>query len=175
MSTRHQTPPRLAAARPAILRAALVAATAVGLLGACRGGQFKIAEDPPAHREPTTTSIYGDWILATPIDSTAFAGARMVEMRLDQTTFVLTATYPSSPASIVTRRSPGVYSIASSSSAPSTMIPSVELDTSCSASPIFTLQPEGGRINLISSFAEDNDGNLYLVDHTGPVYRIVDK
>ena len=101
MSTRHQTPPRLAAARPAILRAALVASTAAGLLGACRGGQFKIAEDPPAHREPTTTSIYGDWILATPIDSTAFAGARMVEMRLDQTTFVLTATYPSSPASIV--------------------------------------------------------------------------
>jgi len=37
------------------------------------------------------------------------------------------------------------------------------------------LQPEGGRINLISSFAEDNDGNLYVVDHTGPVYRIVDK
>ncbi len=37
------------------------------------------------------------------------------------------------------------------------------------------LQPEGGRINLISSFAEDNDGNLYILDHTGPVYRVVDK
>ena len=35
------------------------------------------------------------------------------------------------------------------------------------------LQPEGGRINLISSFAEDNDGNLYIVDHRGPIYRIV--
>ncbi len=37
------------------------------------------------------------------------------------------------------------------------------------------LQPENGRINLIPSFAEDNDGNLLIVDHTGPVYRIVDR
>lgn len=37
------------------------------------------------------------------------------------------------------------------------------------------LQPKGGRINLISSFAEDLDGNLFVVDHTGPIYRIVDR
>jgi glucose/arabinose dehydrogenase len=37
------------------------------------------------------------------------------------------------------------------------------------------LQPEGGRINLISSFGEDNAGTLYIVDHTGTVYRIVDR
>ncbi len=37
------------------------------------------------------------------------------------------------------------------------------------------LQPEGGRINLISSFAEDNDGNLFIVDHSGPIYKIVDR
>jgi glucose/arabinose dehydrogenase len=37
------------------------------------------------------------------------------------------------------------------------------------------LQSEGGRINLISSFAEDNAGNLYIIDHTGPVYRIVER
>lgn len=36
-----------------------------------------------------------------------------------------------------------------------------------------SLQPEGGRINLIASFGEDNAGNLYIVDHTGPVYRVV--
>jgi hypothetical protein len=35
------------------------------------------------------------------------------------------------------------------------------------------LQPGGGRINLIASFAEDRTGNLYIIDHTGPVYRIV--
>ena len=37
------------------------------------------------------------------------------------------------------------------------------------------LQPEGGRINLISSFAEDPDGNLFIVDHSGPIYRIVER
>ncbi len=35
------------------------------------------------------------------------------------------------------------------------------------------LQPQGGRINLISSFAEDNDGNVFILDHTGPIYRVV--
>lgn len=35
--------------------------------------------------------------------------------------------------------------------------------------------PGGGRINLISSFGEDNEGNLYIVDHTGPIYRVVSK
>lgn len=37
------------------------------------------------------------------------------------------------------------------------------------------LQPEGGRINLISSFGEDAEGELYLTDLSGPVYRIVSK
>lgn len=37
------------------------------------------------------------------------------------------------------------------------------------------LQPEKGRINLISSFGEDANGELYLVDHTGAIYRIVGK
>lgn len=35
------------------------------------------------------------------------------------------------------------------------------------------LQPEGGRINQIPSFAEDNDGNLFIIDHSGPIYQIV--
>lgn len=35
------------------------------------------------------------------------------------------------------------------------------------------LQPEGGKIKLISAFGEDAEGELYLVDHTGPIYRIV--
>ncbi len=35
------------------------------------------------------------------------------------------------------------------------------------------LQPDGGRINLIASFAEDQDGSLFIVDHTGPIYRII--
>ena len=37
------------------------------------------------------------------------------------------------------------------------------------------LQPKGGRINLISSFGEDAEGELYLCDLSGAVYRIVEK
>jgi glucose/arabinose dehydrogenase len=37
------------------------------------------------------------------------------------------------------------------------------------------LQPKGDRINLISSFGEDADGELYITDLSGSVYRIVRK
>lgn len=36
-------------------------------------------------------------------------------------------------------------------------------------------QPEGGRLGMISSFGEDGEGNLYIVDHGGPILRVVDK
>lgn len=62
------------------------------VLSAC--GFFKRGGEPPAHRSPTTTSIFGDWVLASPIDSTAFAGASSVEMTLNQTNFTITANYP---------------------------------------------------------------------------------
>ena len=75
----------------------------VPLLGACNffNHAFKIEDEPPAHREPTTTSIYGDWVLATPSDSTAFAGASLVELNLAHSTFTITATYPHSATSVV--------------------------------------------------------------------------
>ena len=37
------------------------------------------------------------------------------------------------------------------------------------------LQPQGAKVKFISSFGEDNGGNLYIVDHTGPIYRVVEK
>ena len=83
------------------LRAALVAGASAITLTGCQHGQFKLAEEPPAHREPSTTSIYGDWVLATPTDSTGFAGARTVEMNLDRSAFVLTATYPTGSPFVV--------------------------------------------------------------------------
>ncbi|MFL5577540.1 MAG: hypothetical protein ACJ79S_16410 [Gemmatimonadaceae bacterium] len=64
-------------------------------------GGFRLNEDPPAHREPETTSVYGDWVLATPADSTAFAGATLVELRLDRSAFAITANYPSALPTVV--------------------------------------------------------------------------
>jgi hypothetical protein len=36
------------------------------------------------------------------------------------------------------------------------------------------LQPQGGKIKQIASFAEDTEGNLFIVDHSGPIYQVVE-
>jgi glucose/arabinose dehydrogenase len=36
-------------------------------------------------------------------------------------------------------------------------------------------QPAGGKLGMIASFGEDPLGNLYIVDHGGPILRVVDK
>jgi hypothetical protein len=41
-----------------------------------------------------STSVYGRWVLATPIDSTSFAGASQVDLTLAPGSFTLVATYP---------------------------------------------------------------------------------
>ena len=81
----------------------LLAAAPLLLVGACRSVNeaFKISEEPPAHREPTTTSIYGDWVLATPSDSTAFAGASLVELSLARSSFTITASYPHATPTVI--------------------------------------------------------------------------
>jgi hypothetical protein len=56
---------------------------------------FGLKDSSPAHREPSSTSIWGDWVLRTPVDSTAFVGARVVQLSLNPTGFVITANYPS--------------------------------------------------------------------------------
>jgi len=83
-------------------KAILVVALAGGLAGC---GFFRkslgVGDSSPAHTPPKTTSIWGDWVLATAPDSTAFAGASSVEMRLDQTAFAITANYPTRPTVMV--------------------------------------------------------------------------
>ncbi len=76
---------------------------AVAAVAGCGGFKktFGIKDAPPAHSLPKTTSIYGDWILAN-IDSTAFAGARTVELALHQSDFSITAMYPGRPTVTVT-------------------------------------------------------------------------
>jgi hypothetical protein len=36
-------------------------------------------------------------------------------------------------------------------------------------------QPDGGKLGMISSFGEDAVGNIYIVDHGGPILKIVEK
>jgi hypothetical protein len=82
------------------MRKAIVVIALAGGLAGC--GFFRktlgVGDSSPAHTPPASTSIWGDWVLATPSDSTAFIGASLVEMRLDQTQFTITADYPTRPA-----------------------------------------------------------------------------
>jgi hypothetical protein len=76
----------------------LVIALAGGMAGC---GFFRktlgVGDSSPAHVPPRTTSIWGDWVLATSPDSTAFLGASKVEMRLQESSFTITANYPTRP------------------------------------------------------------------------------
>ena len=80
----------------------IVAVLALGLAGC---GFFRkslgVGDSSPAHPPTTNTSIWGEWVLATPPDSTAFVGASRVEMRLEQTSFTITANYPTRPTVVV--------------------------------------------------------------------------
>lgn len=69
-------------------------------LVACGTLKKTFRDDTPAHREPGSTSIYGTWVLRDP-DSTAFAGANLVEMQLAPSTFTITATYPTGDPVVV--------------------------------------------------------------------------
>ena len=81
------------------MRKPLLVIVLAGGLAGC--GFFRktlgVGDTAPAHTPPTTTSIWGDWVLATSPDSTAFVGASKVEMRLEQTSFTITANYPTRP------------------------------------------------------------------------------
>ncbi|MDQ6886627.1 MAG: hypothetical protein M3068_04970 [Gemmatimonadota bacterium] len=71
-------------------------------LAACSQARRQKLEDisPPMQRARTFTVI-GNWVLATPPDSTAFAGAQNVLLSLTSTSFILTANYPGKPPFII--------------------------------------------------------------------------
>ena len=85
------------------MRKTLIAIALVGGLTGCSA--FKrtlgVGDSSPAHTPPGSTSIWGDWVLGSSPDSTAFVGASSVQMRLDQSSFTITANYPArSPVTI---------------------------------------------------------------------------
>ena len=86
------------------MRKAIIAIALVAGLTGCSA--FKrtlgVGDSSPAHTSPRTTSIWGEWVLGSSPDSTAFVGASTVLMRLDQSSFTITANYPTRPTVTVT-------------------------------------------------------------------------
>ncbi|HEX6050503.1 MAG TPA: hypothetical protein VFZ21_14585 [Gemmatimonadaceae bacterium] len=72
----------------------LLALAITPAFSACNAIKRTFGVDAPRTQ---TTSPYGHWVLATPIDSTAFAGATQVELVLAPGSFNLTAVYPDRP------------------------------------------------------------------------------
>jgi hypothetical protein len=60
-----------------------------------------LSDTAPARTSPETTNIYDDWVLATPVDSTAFTGAERVELSLTTTAFTIAVTYPGATRVVV--------------------------------------------------------------------------
>ena len=77
------------------MRRTVLALALLAALPACslfRKG--KLTDSTPAHTPAQTSSPFGEWVLFTNPDSTAFVGARRVELNLTPTDFRMVAVYP---------------------------------------------------------------------------------
>ena len=63
----------------------------LGFTVSCRTVQRAVGLGGPTGSR--STSVYGRWVLASPIDSTSFAGASQVDLTLAPGSFTLAATY----------------------------------------------------------------------------------
>jgi hypothetical protein len=113
----------------------LALTTILAAVAACsslrRGGT--LADSPPAYRPAKSADIRGDWVLRTSPDSTAFVGARLVQLSLSDDRFTILADYPGGDRWVVTgsvqvstdgglvRLTPETNSRAASGAAPGTI------------------------------------------------------
>lgn len=67
----------------------------LGVVASCRSVQRAVGLGAPAGSR--STSVFGHWVLATPVDSTSFAGATQVDLTLAPGSFTLVAAYPDRP------------------------------------------------------------------------------
>ena len=98
----------------------LAAATVLG----CRTTQTMAA--PIALESSPTTSIIGHWVLATPADSTGFAGAKQVDLVLAPESFRLTVAYhnraPITLSRTLARADGGIVTLTPTASTPSAAV-----------------------------------------------------
>jgi len=77
------------------MRRTVLALTLLAWLPACSlFRKAKLTDSTPAHTPAQTSSPFGEWVLFTDPDSTAFVGAQRVEMNLTPTNFRMLAVYP---------------------------------------------------------------------------------
>lgn len=85
------------------MRRTVVALVLLATLPACSlFRKAKLTDSTPAHSPAQSSSPFGDWVLFTDPNQTAFAGARRVELNLTPTSFRMVAQYPAGDQVIIT-------------------------------------------------------------------------
>lgn len=62
----------------------------------------RLTDSAPAHTPAQTSSPFGEWVLFTDPNQTAFAGARRVELSLTPNSFRMVAVYPAGDQVVIT-------------------------------------------------------------------------
>jgi hypothetical protein len=141
--------------RTTLLLATLLATTACGTIRKT----FGIRDPNTPHTPPRSTSVWGDWVLATPTDSTAFIGARRVELSLAPNSFTIIATYPGGQAPV---RVTG--NVVATDGSVLTLTPATSLGTTGRAMPLAAGQPVSVRATAAGNtllFAPPREDNLF--------------
>jgi hypothetical protein len=89
--------------RSLTMRRTVLALVLLASLPACsllRKG--RLTDSAPAHTPAQTSSPFGQWVLFTDPNQTAFAGARRVELNLEPTSFRMVAVYPAGDQVVIT-------------------------------------------------------------------------
>jgi hypothetical protein len=130
-----------------IMRRTVLALTLLAWLPACSWfRKARLTDSTPAHTPAQTSSPFGEWVLFTDPDSTAFVGAQRVDMSLTTTNFRMVAVYPAGNQLVIN----GTASITPSGLL--TLIPqSVTAPASGTRSPILA----GEMIQVLASAADN--------------------
>lgn len=85
------------------MRRTVLALALLATLPACSlFRKAKLTDSTPAHTPAQTSSPFGEWVLFTDPNQTAFVGARRVDLSLTPSTFRMVATYPAGDQVVIT-------------------------------------------------------------------------
>ena len=85
------------------MRRTVLALALLATLPACSlFRKAKLTDSTPAHTPAQNSSPFGEWVLSTDPNQTAFAGARRVELSLTPSNFRMVAIYPAGDQVVIT-------------------------------------------------------------------------
>ena len=145
-------------AEDAVVNRTLMLLAIIALSGACNSQRRgRLEERNPAHTPAQSARIFGDWILATSSDSTAFVGARIVELNLSPGRFAIKAHYTALPPLLISGEA-----FADPSGGPLTMTPRTNSRAQSGATDV--VRPIGIPVSVIATAA---DNSMLFADSRG--------